>query len=133
MLSRSAAETSCQQQHIRRSNLLQRAHEREVTTSTSARYLFPRYFWMVSASTYEPNYRYVWTIFHAASLVTHLYGSRDSTVESRSNLETAYIGDVAMQLAEMARARGFKLLSFLLEMAALEANSATLTREQTKH
>jgi hypothetical protein len=54
-------------------------------------------------------------------------------VEHRSNLETAYIGDVAMQLAEMARARGFKLLSFLLEMAALEANSATLTGEQTKH
>jgi hypothetical protein len=54
-------------------------------------------------------------------------------VEYQSNLETAYIRDVAMQLAEMARARGFKLLSFLLEMAALEANSATPTREQTKH
>jgi hypothetical protein len=54
-------------------------------------------------------------------------------VEYRSNLETAYIRDIAMQLAEMARARGFKHLSILLEMAALEANSATLGREQTKH
>jgi hypothetical protein len=103
-----------------------RAHEPE------ARGVFPRYFWMITASTYEPIYRYVWTIFHAASLSTDL-SQGDGAVEYRSNLETAYIRDVAMQLAEMARARGFKLLSFLLEMAALEANSATPTREQTKH
>jgi hypothetical protein len=36
-----------------------RAHEPE------ARCVFPRYFWMIPASTYEPTYRYVWTIFMA--------------------------------------------------------------------
>jgi hypothetical protein len=54
-------------------------------------------------------------------------------MEYRSKPEAAYIGDMAMQLAEMARAQGFKLLAYLLEMATVEANSATQTSQQVKH
>jgi hypothetical protein len=54
-------------------------------------------------------------------------------MEYRSKPEAAYIGDMAMQLAEMARAQGFRLLAFLLEMATVEANSATRAGQQVKH
>jgi hypothetical protein len=55
------------------------------------------------------------------------------TMEQPTKPDAAYIGDMAMQLAEMARAQGFKLLAYLLEMATVEANSATQTGQQVKH
>jgi hypothetical protein len=54
-------------------------------------------------------------------------------MQQPSKPDAAYIGDMAMQLAEMARAQGFKLLAYLLEMATVEANSATQTGQQVKH
>ena len=54
-------------------------------------------------------------------------------MEQPSRPDAAYIGDMSMQLAEMARAQGFKLLAYLLEMATVEANSATQIGPQVKH
>jgi len=54
-------------------------------------------------------------------------------MEQPSKPEAAYIGDMAMQLAEIARAQGFNLLAYLLEMATVEANSATQAGQQVKH
>ena len=54
-------------------------------------------------------------------------------MNERLEPDDAYIGEMAGQLAEMARAQGFELLAYLLEMATLEANSATRTDQQAKH
>jgi len=42
-------------------------------------------------------------------------------MKSRANRGPGYIGEMALQLAELAKSDGFELLAYLLTMAAVEA------------
>jgi len=45
-------------------------------------------------------------------------------MKTQEDQGAAYISDVTVQLAQMARTDGFEVLAYLLDMAALEAESA---------
>ena len=46
-------------------------------------------------------------------------------MKTQEDRGAAYISDVTVQLAQMARTDGFEVLAYLLEMAALEAEAAS--------
>jgi hypothetical protein len=53
-------------------------------------------------------------------------------MKSRVNRGAAYIGDMALQLAELAKSDGFELLAYLLAMAAVEATQQRKIGRQAK-
>ena len=53
-------------------------------------------------------------------------------MKRRANRGAAYIGEMALQLAELARSDGFELLAYLLAMAAVEATQQKKIRQQGK-
>jgi hypothetical protein len=53
-------------------------------------------------------------------------------MKSRPNRGAGYIGEMALQLAEIARSDGFDLLAYLLAMAAVEATQQKKIRGQAK-
>jgi hypothetical protein len=53
-------------------------------------------------------------------------------MKSRADRGAGYIGEMALQLAELARTDGFELLAYLLTVAAVEATQQNKARQQAK-